>query len=200
MNFTEIFNEKSINNIKTTLDEQCIDGRRLTRSELCHELRLTEPLNENSSKEDKAKNNTIEAVVGAIISMKVIPGYNSRQGKDGGIGKEVVEASDKPAKKGVKKVEFPEGFISNLMQTLETLCKDVCIPRKTIAEAMTLPEGVSIEKALTFITAAMKAGMLPGYASKPGVGGGFYTTPVSTSSVIPVIKTSTADTTSNITV
>lgn len=192
MDIKQIFNPEAINQITQTLNEQCIDGRRLTRAELCHELQLTIPLNDESSKEDKAHNNTIEAVIGAVISMKVIPGFNSRQGKDGGIGKEVVETAfseeeaPKKAKKSAKATEFPEGFIVNMIQTMDNMIKDKPVSRKAIAEEMTLPEDMDMFKATTLMTAAMQEGKLPGYASKPGVGGGFYRLPAAAVSSLPM--------------
>ena len=180
MNFNDIFNSETITEIKNTLDLKCINGKRLTRSQLCQALALTSPLEEGASKEDRAKNNTIEAVVGAIISMRVIPGYNSRQGKEGGIGKEEVSTApkDKKVKKGAasakKSISFPEGFIDNLTETMTRLCKDGIAQRKAIISEMTLPKGIDEDKAATLISAAMSQGKLSGFGSKPGSKGGFY--------------------------
>jgi hypothetical protein len=132
----------------------------------------------------------LEAVVGALVGLNVITGFEGRKGPGGGIGKageKRVSATPKDAngKKTTRAVEFPEGFLAKLVETVETLCIGTeagsikaeggdlvtigcSVPRRDIAKAMGLP-GSDTE---VLISNALNSGNLPGFASKRGVGGG----------------------------
>lgn len=213
--------------VTDTLNAKCVDGEALTRAELCHELGLTEPLLENSDslsenakaagmtveafKDAKSHNLLVESVVGSLVGLEIIQGFEARKGPGGGIGKvgEKRSAGPKdPSKKAAKNVEFPEGFIDLLSTTIEGLCTGnepgtvkvgpkgtevtlhtigCSVPRRDIAKAMGQP-GSDTE---ALISAALAAGHLPGFTAKRGVGGGIIRlAPGETPATLPEVSES----------
>lgn len=183
MKIRDIFASEFVQFVTDTLNTKCVAGETLTRAALCLELGLTEALVEpaadapaaekEASKEAKAHNLAVEAVVGSLITLDVIDGFETRKGPGGGIGKvgeRRAPAAKEPGKKGNRVVEFPEGFIANLSSTLDTLCVDgKCIPRRDVAAAMGKP-GSDTE---ALISAALTAGgPVAGFETRRGVGGG----------------------------
>lgn len=188
MNVKNIFNSDFVAHVVNTLDEKCINGETLTREELCQALDLASPLPEKPSdpeapkgesdspawsayKSARARNLTVEAIVGSLITLDVIQGFDTRKGPGGGIGKvgEKRQAAAKDAKKNTRK-EFPEGFLDNLTTALNTLCVEPgkCVPRRDIAKSMGTP-GSETD---ALISAALASGRVPGFGSQRGVGGG----------------------------
>lgn len=182
MEIREVFDSGFIGTVTDTLNTKCVEGETLTRAALCHELGLTEPLAEDASKEAKAHNMAVEAVVGALITLDVIEGFETRKGPGGGIGKVGERRSPgakEPGKKGNRVVEFPEGFIDNLSTTLDTLCVDgKCVPRRDVAAAMGMP-GSDTEALIS--AALVPGGLVAGFETRRGVGGG-----IRRSTVVPV--------------
>lgn len=181
MKITELFDHDAVQEIVDMLGTKCVDGNRLTRAELCAELGLTEPLPEKATKEMKLHNLTVEAVVGSLLTLGVVTGFHAKKGPGGGIGKDGAEAPivDKKAKKLAKRPECPEGFVDELKKVLNRLCVgSTRVGRKAIVNAMTLPEGVDMLAAVNFLSAAKAGGLLPGFASARGVGGGLFRAPV----------------------
>ena len=181
MKINELFDHDAMSEVSDMLASKCIDGARLTRAELCQELGLTEALPVSATKEQKLHNLVVEAIVGSIINLGVVEGFSAKKGPGGGIGvtgAEVSHSGDKKVKKAHKHVEYPAGFLENLLKTLDTLCVgDKRAFRKDIIKNMTLPEGLDIVDAMTLLSNAKSAGDLPGFDSKRGVGGGFFRTP-----------------------
>jgi hypothetical protein len=179
MNISDLFNHETVQKVAETLNNRCIEGQRLTRAELCAELGLIEPLSSSSTKEKKLHNLTVEAAVGSLLTLGIIPGFDAKKGPGGGIGikgSTIIPADKK--KKNIKRVDYPEGFLDNVKNALNTLCiGSVKIPRKSIINAIKLPDNVDMIMAVNLLSAAKAGGLLPGFGSSPGVGGGFYRLP-----------------------
>jgi hypothetical protein len=181
MKITELFDEDAVREVSEKLTEKCVEGARLTRAELCQELGLTEALPGTATKDQKLHNLAVEAVVGSLINLGVIPGFSAKKGPGGGIGVIGTEApvTDKKAKKARRHIEYPEGFLTNLRDTLDRLCIGTKkISRKEIIQATALPEGMDAFDAMNMLSAAKAQGDLPGFDSARGVGGGFFRAPI----------------------
>lgn len=205
MEIHKVYHPDFISLVTDTLNARCVDGAAVTRAELCYELGLSEPPPPVPSEPKAAKgseetnptwlaynaakahNLTVEAVVGAMITLDVIQGFGTRKGPQGGIGRlgEKRSPSKDSDKKTSKNVEFPDGFLDNLVTTVNSVCigsvagtlklgetilatVGTTVPRRDIAKAMGLP-GSDTE---VLISAALASGKLPGFASKRGANGG----------------------------
>ena len=189
MKIRDIFDSGFIGTVTATLDAKCVAGETLTRAALCHELGLTETLPElaadasaedkEAAKEAQARKLAIEAVVGSLITLDVIEGFETRKGPGGGIGKlgeRRAPSAKEPGKKGTRNVEFPEGFIDNLSNTLNTLCVDgKCVPRRDVASSMGMPG--SDTEALISAALAENGPLAADYKTRRGVGGGICRRP-----------------------
>ncbi|HVI40061.1 MAG TPA: hypothetical protein VM577_05325, partial [Anaerovoracaceae bacterium] len=202
-----IFDVSFLALVTDTLNTKCVEGKSLTRANLCAELGLTEPLPETDSLSDSAKalgitveqfkdrkshNLMVEAVVGSLISLDIIQGFEARKGPGGGIGKageKRAAGSKDPNKKATRNVTFPDGFLDSLSETVDKLCTGneagtvkvgekgsevslhtigCSVPRREIAKAM----GMAGSDTEVLISAALAEGHLQGFISKRGVGGG----------------------------
>lgn len=188
MNVKQIFDSNFVSSVQTLLDEKCVNGAALTRAELCKHLDLSVP--------DDKQNLVLEGVIGALITLSVITGFESRKGPGGGIGKVGEKRVASPKEKGAasaKEVTYPEGFLDKLDQTLSTMCAAGMKParRKDIATAMAMP-GSDTE---ALISAAIKdaSGLGARYESQRGVGGGIkarsVAVPVQASTNAPEVAT-----------
>lgn len=190
MEIKEIFDNGAVSKVVETLNSKCVDGRRLTRAELCHELGLTEALPENTTKDKKSHNLAVEAVIGSLINLGIVEGFATKKGPGGGIGRIGDDSNgDKKVKNAQqKRVEYPAGFLDNLRDVLNTLCVgDTRVGRKAIVKAMTLSEEIDVTDAMNLLSSAKRDGHLPGYDSARGVGGGFYRVLASTETLAPVV-------------
>jgi hypothetical protein len=197
MEIKNIFDKNALDKIVDVLNTKCNEGNRITRSELCHEIGFTEPLPEKASKDAKHHNLTIESVVSSIISLGVIEGFNAKKGRNGGIGRngDVAPVGDKKAKKAQKRIEYPEGFVDSIRNALETLCVgNKRISRKDIINSFTLPDGIDMIEGVNLLSSAKRDGLLTGFESHPGVGGGFCRASAPREVMPAVIETATAET------
>jgi len=159
MKSVDIFSSDFVTAVTTKLDEVCVDGARITRGNLLRSLDV---------EVDDKHRPAVEAVLGTAVSLGVFPGYDNAPGLDGGVGKVGVKAP-KAAKQGPKPVTFQDGFIDNLVSTLnKVLVGSTAMPRRDIAAAMGSP-GSDTEQ---LISAALRQGMLPDFESIPGAKGG----------------------------
>lgn len=159
MKSVEIFSGDFVTAVAAKLDEVCVNGVRITRGNLLRALDV---------EVDDKHRPAVEAVLGTAVSLGVFPGYDNAPGLDGGVGKMGVKAP-KAAKQGPKPVTFQDGFIDNLIVTLnKVLIGNTAMPRRDIAAAMGSP-GSDTE---LLISAALRQGMLPDFESIPGAKGG----------------------------
>ena len=125
MQVKDLFNDSTLAEIKAVLDAATVNNGSITRVALANKLGLASSLEETGDglslserypQEAKAKQAVIESVLGALISLEVIPGFESRRGPGGGIVKSNSEKSEK--KSGIN---FPPNFLENLEKTLTRL-------------------------------------------------------------------------------
>ncbi len=175
---TVIFDSSFVTRVREALQAKCVNGEAISRTALCQELGLvagpTPKLTRKGRKQADPetlqavqRQHAVEQVVGALVTLGALEGFESRRGLHGGIGR----VGEKPEAKvtAPKPVELPAGFVEKLSATLAKVCKPgVCVPRRDVAKAMKSP-GSDTE---LMISAALKTGALPGFASKRGIGGG----------------------------
>jgi hypothetical protein len=150
MDNTSVFNQDFLDVVKDKLDELCADGVAVTRSALCEALEL---------------DGSLEPIVGAVVSMGLIPEYDTRKGR--GIGKVGMTA----AKKQQAVPELTDEFLELLRATLEDVVPQdgSCVTRKEVAEAMN--EGGA--KAENMISQALRRDDLSDqFKARPGRFGG----------------------------
>lgn len=192
MNIRGIYSDTLVDNVTAILNAKCVGGAAVTRAKLCNELGLTEPLTESSSKETKSRNLAIETVIGSLITLDVISGFESRLGALGGYGKVGEKQPAAPKEPGTKKVAKPATLPAGFLDKLKATLIDVCaggkrVIRRDIAKAMGMP-GLDNEN---FISSAIAQGLLPGYDSRQGVKGGIGLAEVKTET--PAVEESAAD-------
>lgn len=173
MNINQIFAPSFITIVQDLLDQKCVSGAAVTRSDLCRYLDLSVP-DSGDPKKNEHLALVLDGVVGSLITLDVIPGFESRKGPGGGIGrvgeKRAPVAKEKEVST-VKEATYPEGFLSRLESTLNTMCVDAkCFRRKDIAQQMGMP-GSDTE---ALISSAIKdlSGLGARFESQRGIGGG----------------------------
>lgn len=148
-----VFSDSFVNSVTAALNEGCPEGSGtcMTRTVLAEKIGLDKKL---------------ECVLGPLVSLGHVEGYEVRKGPRGGIGR----AGERPPK--IKSTpsapKLGQGFIDNLKTALVICCDDngTPVPRPVIAKEM------GIEGQEQLISAALKLDEFSNYSSKVGKGGG----------------------------
>lgn len=126
-----------------------------------------------------SRNAQIEAALGSMISLQVIPGYENRRGPGRGIGRSGERATKEKGQAQPRTVKFPDGFLNTLCDVLHTEIpvgsgSSTRLTRKEIVQRMnardpSVQPGSDVEN---LVSAALRQGELEGYQAFRGVDGG----------------------------
>jgi hypothetical protein len=148
----KIFEQTFIDLVQNALETECPDGsgKSITRTELCKKISLGKEY---------------EPIVGMMISQNIIPGYESRKGPGGGIGK-VGQKSAKVKMPLASKVD--DNFKKSLLIVLDYMVssEDDIVTRKALADEMGRKDCENL------ISAALTLPEFADYESKIGKNGG----------------------------
>jgi len=206
MNIVNFFAADTVTEVAAKLEQHCTNGGSITRSNLAFELGLSEPLPltkvnapaialkanaseaevaEHQAAKDAAKayadqkhrNTTVENLLGSMINLGVLQGYENRKGPGGGIGKVNEKALREKGKAVVKPLTLDSGFVSlalSVMNERMPAGSDMRLSRKAIVEEMgvrdlTVKPGSDVE---AFISAGIRQGEFPGFKTYRGPRGG----------------------------
>ncbi len=155
MEIQDMYNPDFVDQVRSILEEECINGLRVTKGQLLERLGLAIP-------DDASKRTLLESIVGGVVTLGLIKGYDSQPGIGGGFGLSGVERP----KSGPT---FPEGFVTKLQQVCDM---HVTGGRNTNREELAKKMGIEpTPKNLNLISAAFKGNHVKGYSSKRGKGG-----------------------------
>lgn len=155
MEIHEMYNPEFVNQVRSILEEECVDGRRVTKGQLIEQLGINIPA-------DASKRTLLESIVGGVVTLGLIKGYDSQPGIGGGFGLSGVERP----KSGPT---FPDGFVTKLQEACDT---HVTGGRNTNREELAKKMGIDpTPKNLNLISAAFKNNQIKGFTSKRGKGG-----------------------------
>lgn len=149
-----------------------------------------------------SRNAQIEAMLGSMVSLQVIPGYENRKGPGGGIGRVGERAAKEKGKAAPRTVKFPDGFLNTLRDVLHTEIpmgsgSKTRLTRKEIVQRMntrdpSIQPGSDVEN---LVSAALRQGELEGYEAFRGVDGGIGlgTSPVAVGNPQPAAPETTSE-------
>ena len=143
----KIFSNEFVSVVRSYLDSVCADGRTVNQAALCAAINL---------------DNKYKPVLGMLVPLGLLPGYNVRLGPCGGFVLENA-ATNTIARNG--NAGLADEFISNLRDVLNKYVPTNGIARIT-RERIALAMGMPGSKTENLISAAIKKGLCPGFATK----------------------------------